>query len=215
VRTPYSLLVVAVLLGGLPLKAAASNHATFCQASERTFFNCVLQVSGKVASLCGSADAARPWLQYRVGHPGKVPELVVPADVNDPEMRNTFFYDVPSGTLDNSYWQVGIWFRQADAYYELLSAQDHPYQKGHGDRSAVYVWFGETVHGAPHDLACRKASSSESLMQAGKIVEQMAPKWHQWSASPWDWGASLRKLEATGRAEADAAPRTSPEDLQQ
>jgi len=204
-RTPRLLLLVVAFTGSMQLQAVAGEQATQCHAPENTFFNCVLQTSGKVVSLCGSADSAKPWLQYRMGRPGQTPELVVPSRLDDPEMHSVFFYDVPSATRDGSYWQVGVWFRHADAYYELVTSQDHQFQEVGDDRSAVDVWAGANLHKRPVELACRRTSSSAQLIQAGHLVEVMAPNWHHWGISPYDWGSYAAKNEAHDRSAAEAA----------
>jgi hypothetical protein len=205
VRLLRLLLLAVAFAGSAQLQAIAGEQATLCDTPENAFFNCILRASGKVVSLCGSADRAKPWLQYRMGRPGQTLELVVPSRLDDPEMRSVFFYDLPSATRDGSYWQVGIWFRHADAYYELLTSQDHQYQEDDDDRSAVAVWGGANLNKRPVEQECHRTSSSVLLIQAGDVVKAMAPKWHHWGISPYDWGSYARKNEAHERAAAEAA----------
>jgi len=190
--------------GSVQLKAVAGEQATLCNVTEKTLFSCAMRASGKIASLCGSVDLAKPWLQYRMGRPGQTPELVVPSRLDDPEMRSVFFYDLPSATRDGSYWQVGIWFRHDDAYYELLTSQNHEYREDDDDRSIVNVWVGANLNKRPRELVCRNVSSSVLLIQAGDLVKMMAPKWHHWGLSPYDWGSYAEKNEARDRAAAEA-----------
>ena len=207
-RKLHMLLMAAVLAGGVPLQAVANEQATLCHASEITFFNCTIRASKKLVSLCGSDNETKPWLQYRMGRPGKILDLVVPSRVDDPDMRSIFFYDLPSATRDGSYSEVGIWFRHADAYYELVTSQDHMYQEGKDDRSMLLVWAGMDLNKAPRVIECLGTSSSDLLIQAGHLVEVMAPKWHNWGISPGDW-IFLEGREAHDRAAAKANSGTA------
>lgn len=77
-------LVTAFSLASLSAVAAGPTH---CAANEQTFFNCTVR-GGKVASVCGSKDAAASsgYVQYRFGVPGRI-ELQFPTSLAQTQRR--------------------------------------------------------------------------------------------------------------------------------
>ena len=72
--------LLAIALLALPLAATAAGNPSHCAADEMQAFNCRIQNSEKILSLCASADlhTANSYLQYRFGKPGNI-ELHFPA----------------------------------------------------------------------------------------------------------------------------------------
>ncbi|MDE2362706.1 MAG: hypothetical protein KGM42_08500 [Hyphomicrobiales bacterium] len=75
-RTMAGLLFAGAIILASPLRAQ-----TLCDPTETSAFSCALKTSGKIVSLCASADLGKTtgYLQYRFGTPGKV-ELAVPGE---------------------------------------------------------------------------------------------------------------------------------------
>ena len=72
--------LAAALVLFTPLSAFAQSAVpSFCRPDEKVYFSCVT-LSERTASVCGAQnfDAGNPYLQYRYGHIGKLPELSFP-----------------------------------------------------------------------------------------------------------------------------------------
>ena len=89
--------------------AFAETPVTFCTAQEKTYFSCSL--NKKVVSVCGSEKISTTtgYLQYRIGKPGKSPELDIPRDKTQPQ--NFFAYGAVSrsakGSIQNLTFDSG------------------------------------------------------------------------------------------------------------
>ncbi|MFB9244594.1 hypothetical protein IV454_12705 [Massilia antarctica] len=198
-------LVVATFAWTVPSWAVAGVQPTLCQKAEKTFFNCTLERSGKVVSLCGSDGAHKAWLQYRMGRPGQALELTVPSRLDDPEMNSTFFFSGLEATRDGSYSGVSVWFRHADTLYDLSTSQNHQYRENGDDASSIGIWHATNRQQRGLSLSCRRPSSSALLFQAGQVVEAMAPAWHQWRITTFDYWGAAGESEERGRAAARVA----------
>ena len=192
-------LAAAVLLAPRGVLGAPASNATLCTAGETTFFSCRLDRSTKVASLCGHGGAPRPWLQYRIGVPGKPAELRVPMSIDDPDMASRFFFDGPAATRDGSFWSVGVWFENVDTIYELQTWQEHEYREGGDTASGIVVWRSARPQERGRIVQCAGPSPSGTLEAARDVVEAMSPSWHGWAVSPEDWMSWARKRDAARR----------------
>lgn len=202
--------IASALIAHCPvLLGAPADVAAACSTGETTFFACRFAHSSKVAVLCGHAGPPRPWLQYRVGVPGHPPELLVPKTIDDPEMTSTFFVDGPSATRDHSWWEIGVWFQNLDATYELTTSQDHEYQDGGDTASAILVWPRSLAKDQPKSLGCAGTSSSDGLLAARDVIAAMSPSWHGWAISPGDWKTWARNRDAERRAATPGAGSAS------
>lgn len=96
--------LLAVLLL-VPIFSYASSH---CESEETTYFNCAVENSNKVISVCGS-DGKKRYLQYRFGKIGDI-------EFEFPKKRD--------GSISKFYWEV-----QKEAYgvFSNLSFKNYSY----------------------------------------------------------------------------------------
>jgi hypothetical protein len=102
---------------------AQSKVPSLCRPDEKVYFSC-LTVSKRIASVCGAQDfdAGSPYLQYRHGHIGKLPELSFPKIPTSPrglfEFSNSGFG--AKASVRNLRFQIGeytyVVFRSTAAF---------------------------------------------------------------------------------------------------
>lgn len=144
------LAVLAVAMSGASqTTAAAGSH---CKAEETTLYHCVIEESGKVASLCGfrlgTTGSAPAHLQYRFGLIGQI-EFRYPARAGEPGTLSERFYFENQRTADGSTQDYFLWFRNGMWIYEVYYREEFDHCAEHGCTSErtgqaafVSVWRG-------------------------------------------------------------------------
>lgn len=126
--------------------ASLTEHPTHCSEDEVALYNCTVEGSGKVASVCAiGADAGghpATHVQYRFGHPGAV-EFVFPAAWRSGNAGASFYFDTPR-TQDGSTQDYYLWFRHGGDIHQIYYREEF---EGGGeamtDRAAfVSAWRG-------------------------------------------------------------------------
>ena len=142
------------------LQAAISYQpSSLCARNEQIIFNCTLQRSTKIVSLCGSKDLTKEsgYLQYRFGLPGKV-------DLEFPKTR----------TRTQEQFTYSHYFRyQVDLTEINFTSEGYQYQifdnyNGEEKRKISEAGVRVTAPGKPKDvsLVCRgKAKADYSNLQ--------------------------------------------------
>ena len=118
--------VSGFLVVALAVRAAAPEPpqpdpaGTLCGAHDKIYFNCTLSGSGKVVSLCGSADlrADGASLQYRFGRK-ELLELEAPPLTASPL---SFFRAGGYARAQVTQWSIG--FKRGRYHYELFDSRD-------------------------------------------------------------------------------------------
>jgi hypothetical protein len=178
-RTLLSLLVACLATSSQAFGAeAARSH---CGIDEVTYFNCVVEDSEKVASVCGSdlgagAAAVGSYLQYRFGVIGNS-EFEFPIKRTSP--RNIFHFQNQS-TRDGSTEDYFLWFRNGAWIYEIYFREEFENCGQTGcatepaDRAAfVSVWRGLEAWRSGDEsrgkrLKCRNPEENETLKKLGE-----------------------------------------------
>lgn len=189
-----------LLLLGAPALAVAAPPPSHCKASETTYFNCTLKGGTKVVSLCGKdMEGAGSYLQYRYGSPGRGTELVYPPSRTSAASAQAFFFN-RGNPNDSSRTEYGVWFENANTYYELKHVS---YLGAAGEKtgaeSEILMWAG-VPSGAPRPLVCKQSKGGANLVEAGALIEAMAPKGHAWRMSPLDVHYKQRERKAAEEA---------------
>jgi len=169
-----------------------------CRAGETRYFDCVVQGTHKVASLCGQDDGVK-WLQYRFGHVGQTPELQVPPTTGDPAVGTTFFYD-GERTRDGNVESISIWFRNADVIYSLGHVQQHSERPP--EFANITLWQ-LPMRWPPRTLSCASPVGARMLAEAYPAIWKMSPPGRLWYMSPQD--AERQRVPAGAKAASSAS----------
>jgi hypothetical protein len=121
-----ALCILLLLSGGVVAQqsaAAESVSGSHCGADETVFYNCLVEGTSKVASVCrqdrSAAHGPAGPLQYRYGPIGSV-EFLFPADSGDA----TRFHFEHQGTRDGSTQDYFLWFRNGKWIYEVYYREE-------------------------------------------------------------------------------------------
>ena len=185
------LLAVLLLSFDFPARAAP---ATLCHPGETSYFSCTMRAAHKIASLC--AHEAEPrYLQYRFGRAGQVPELQVPARLDDPQMGSTFFYD-GSRRADGGLDSWAVWFRNADAIYELEYVDTR--DPGPPEYADILLWTSARQE-VPRGLACTSAAGAKGMREVDDLIRAMSPPGRSEMGSAWDEQVKRQRAAGVGR----------------
>jgi hypothetical protein len=162
----------------------AKELPTHCSPDEKTFFNCQIKNSEKIASVCAKIDETSNintgTLQYRYGTIDKK-ELVYPANENASDaVRDRFRYSV-SRSADYMFYDMALQFSKDDTAYVLYSGEMH-LNSGIRYQSNVSIWAlskpcrQNCLVRAPHQapdarlvktMACSNANAGRNLYLNG------------------------------------------------
>jgi hypothetical protein len=107
--------VSSILVVSLQSMASELN---WCESSERTIFSCRVR-GNKVVSVCAGENSGTgsPYLQYRFGVPGAVPELVFPAVAADgPKLIRFTSFGAAKWSSRNLLFEVGQYSYLINSY---------------------------------------------------------------------------------------------------
>lgn len=136
---------VISLLAVVPAEKDATSH---CREDETMFYHCVVENTGKVASVCGRGLGVAGQVQrvqYRFGLVGKV-EFEFP--LNGTEASKSFHFE-SQRTRDGSTQDYFLWFRSGKWIYEVYYREEFDdcsetgcSSKRTGQAAFVSVWRG-------------------------------------------------------------------------
>ena len=144
-----SLLIVACVVSSSQSFGAEAT-GSHCRSDEVTYFNCVVEDSEKVASVCGRELGTRlveaeSYLRYRFGLIGNS-EFEFPLDKASP--GNVFHFE-NQATRDGSTQDYFLWFRNGIWIYEIYYREEFENcgetgcsSESSGQAAFVSVWRG-------------------------------------------------------------------------
>jgi hypothetical protein len=118
---PGLLATALAVRGAAPEPPQPDPASTLCAVEEKAYFSCVLGGSGKMVSLCGSADlhGDDAHLRYRFGRKGAI-ELEAPP----PPAASSFSFFRAGGYTRARVMQWSIGFQRGHYHYELFDSRD-------------------------------------------------------------------------------------------
>ena len=154
--------------------ATSPNH---CESGEEVLWNCAIQHSRKLASLCGITNqevGSSKYIQYRFGLPGKI-EFQFPAARRREDVMNQFH--IADGYNAQFLRLTSLGFENHGYIYEMWFEEER--LRGAGTRrSASIVTFRSGKRGGAgemHEFKCKNANEREvELMHMGDIVKEFS-----------------------------------------
>ena len=153
---------------------------THCEATEVTYFNCLLRGSTKVASVCGAGydleRKAAGYLQYRYANVGSV-ELAFPSTLDSASLIDRFNFSSVR-TADNVQSDRKLEFRNDGYGYSVYYSEEATKSGRIKASSGILVWKN-TDRKDVKNTSCRNSDAGEALL-LDHVVRLLATPDHKW-----------------------------------
>jgi len=155
---------------------SAAETPTHCNKNEEIYFNCQVEKTNKIASVCGSrSDDERKtlnYVQYRFGSINKI-EFVFPKSTSRKDQTNKF-YATSGITADHSLSRSEMSFRNGLWNYRLAYFEEEPDSNNPTQESIIQVWkTGERNKAIV--LICANSDAGEELLLDQSLGDLSTP----------------------------------------